>query len=44
MFSKTIAAVTVFAIYACSMFLIAGIPENTLTQQSALVGVNVAAK
>jgi hypothetical protein len=44
MFSKTVAAATVFAIYACSMFLIAGIPENTLTQQTAAVIVNIAPK
>jgi hypothetical protein len=42
MFSKTIAAARFFAIYACSMFLIAGIPENTVAQQATVIGTNVA--
>jgi hypothetical protein len=43
MFSKTVTAAAVFAIYACSMFFIAAIPDNTIASQTAAIDTSALA-
>jgi hypothetical protein len=42
MVRKTVAATAVFAIYACSMFFIAAIPDNTAPHQTGATASVVA--